>query len=135
MWRVVSDLESYGEWNPFVVRARSDMKVGGDIVMHVKLFSFAQRQRETIIEYEEGSRVCWGIDGPLLTSRRCQDVRESEHGGARFESDFRLSGFAAPLVSALLGRRLDAGFRAMGEALKRRAESQAEGAAPQAGPR
>lgn len=126
VWDVVSDLPRYGEWNPFVIEASSSFAVGSPIRMRVRLLPlFAQNQTETITEYVEGQKVCWGLKGggsPALRSRRCQVVETLEGGRTRYVSEFQLTGWLASLVMAILGRRLEAGFRGMSMGVKSRAE-------------
>ncbi len=126
VWRVITDLACYGEWNPFVVGCRSTLAVGDPIEMRVHVFAaFAQTQRETILEHVAGRRLCYGIAGaPLasLASRRCHEIATQPGGGTLYRSRFRLSGWLAPVVRLSLRRRLERGFAAMSDALARRAE-------------
>ena len=127
VWEVVCDLARYPEWNPFVVRCSSTLAVGDPIEMRVRLFSaWAQPQRERIFEHEPGTRLCYGLAPSrlgALASRRSHEVVPSGASSARYVSHFELSGWLAPLVALLLGRRLAAGFAAMSAALAARAEA------------
>ena len=127
VWEVVCDLPRYPEWNPFVVSCASTLAVGDPIQMRVKLFAaWAQPQRETIFEHEPGRRLCYGLPpGQLgaLASRRSHEVTPTSASSSRYVSHFELSGWLAPLVAWLLGRRLAAGFAAMSAAITARAET------------
>ncbi len=127
VWSVVCDLASYPEWNPFVASCASTLVVGDPISMRVRLFaSFAQPQREQILEHERGHRLCYGLPPTrlgALVSRRSHEVTALGPARTRYVSHFELAGWLAPLVSLLLGRRLRAGFTAMSNALKARAEA------------
>ena len=127
VWQVVCDLARYPEWNPFVVKCDSTLAVGDPIAMRVRLFSaWAQPQREQIFEHEPGRRLCYGLaPGRLgaLASRRWHDVTPSGASNSRYVSRFELSGWLAPVVAGLLGRRLAAGFAAMSAAIAARAEA------------
>ena len=126
IWQVITDLPRYGEWNPFVVACRSSLRVGEPIHMRVRILPFlVQPQRETIFEHVPGRRLCYGIAVPLgaLASRRCHELEARADGTARYRSHFVLKGWLAPLVRALLGRRLERGFRAMTAAIRARAEA------------
>lgn len=94
--------------------------------MRVRVFPFwAQPQRERIFEHAPGRLLCYGVRGmPLgaLVSRRCHEVRSIGAQRSLYESRFELSGWLAPLVQCLLGRRLAGGFHAMTEAIRHRAE-------------
>lgn len=127
VWDVVTDLDRYPEWNPFVVACRSTLAPGAPIVMRVRVLPFvAQPQRETIFEHVPGRRLSYGL-APLplgmLASSRSHEVTPLGPERARYASHFELRGWLAPLVQGLLGRRLAAGFTAMSGALAARAEA------------
>lgn len=126
VWEVVTDLDRYPEWNPFVVHCASTLAVGDPIAMRVRVLPFlSQPQREWILEYEPGRRLCYGIASmPLgaLASRRSHEISADGPSRARYVSHFQLSGWLAPLVAVLLGGALRRGFTAMSRALVERAE-------------
>jgi len=126
VWEVITDLDRYGEWNPFVVSCRSSLKVGEPIDMRVQIFeSFLQPQRETILEHVQGVRLAYGLapmPGGALSSRRSHEVDPTGPETCRYRSHFVLSGWLSPITAWLLGTRLEAGFRAMTAALVQRAE-------------
>jgi len=130
VWEVVTDLDRYGEWNPFVVACRSSLREGETIDMQVQLFpTFVQRQKETVLEHVAGQRLAYGVAGmPLgaLRSRRVHEVTAAGPDATRYRSHFRLEGWLAPVVRLVLGSRLEGGFRAMSRALASRAELLAE---------
>lgn len=132
VWTVITDLDRYPEWNPFVVACRSTLQPGSPIDMRVRVLPFvAQPQRETIFEHAPGRLLSYGL-APLplgaLASRRSHVVESVAPERARYVSDFRLDGWLAPVVQGLLGRRLAAGFAAMSTAIKARAEALHSGA-------
>jgi uncharacterized protein YndB with AHSA1/START domain len=126
VWEVITDLASYGQWNPFVVACRSTLAVGNPIHMRVRIFSwFAQPQREIIQDHIPGQRLCYGLDGGRLgavISRRCHELEPLDPGRTRYRSEFALSGWMAPLTRFLLGSRLRRGFHAMTGGIHTRAE-------------
>lgn len=127
VWQVIVDLARYPEWNPFVVACRSTLVPGSPIDMRVRVLPFvAQPQRETIFEHIDGRRLSYGVASvPLgaLTSRRSHEVEPLSPERSRYHSRFELNGWLAPVVQALLGRRLGIGFTAMSDALIARAEA------------
>jgi hypothetical protein len=131
VWAVITDLGRYPEWNPFVVRCVSTLEPRTPIDMRVRVFpGFAQPQREEVFEHVPGQRLSYGIRQlPLgvLSSRRSHEVEALGPDRTRYVSRFRLGGWLAPVVSLLLGRRLEQGFAAMSTALVRRAEAVASG--------
>lgn len=126
VWHVVTDLDAYPRWNPFVVRCQSTLEPGTPITMRVHLYDrWALTQREEIFEHVPGERLCYGLRSSFLgalSSERCHLLRAESATRTRYESRFALSGRLAPVVAGLLGRRLERGFERMTSALVRRAE-------------
>jgi len=127
VWEVLTEFARYGEWNPFVVECASTLEVGAPIEMRVRVFeSFAQTQRETVFEHVPGERLCYGLAGDALgalASRRSHEVRARDDRSALYRSHFELSGWLAPLVRTLLGRKLERGFHDMTVAVGSRAQA------------
>lgn len=128
VWSVITDLPRYPEWNPLVIACRSTLAPGSPIAMRVRVFpGFAQSQRETIFEHVPGRFLSYGV-APLplgmLASHRSHEVTAIDATHTRYVSHFELRGWLAPVVQALLGRRLERGFAAMSAAIKARAEFQ-----------
>ena len=128
VWQVLKDLESYPDWNPFVVACRSTLRVGDAIVMRVNLLGFAQPQTETVFEHQENVLLSYGIGLPfgMLASYRSHRVEQQQAGGAVYYSHFQLSGWLSPLVGLLMRGRLKKGFRAMTDAVVREADRRAD---------
>jgi hypothetical protein len=125
VWEVISDLPRYGEWNPFCVEVKSTLRPGDTIDMRVKLLARPQFQREYVTEFIDGHGFTYRmkpVPGGALASRRSHAIEALDAEHSRYESRFRLQGWLMPLVRALLGRRLLAGFTGMNEGVKRRAE-------------
>jgi hypothetical protein len=73
-----------------------------------------------------GKRLCYGVPrsgSGALESRRCHEVEALGPTRTRYTSRFELDGWLAPVVRALLGRRLEKGFTAMSAGIRTRAES------------
>ncbi len=125
VWEVITDLPRYGEWNPFVRECESTLEVGAPIVMRVQIFSsFSQVQTEIVKAHEPGTHLCYGLaPQPLgaLESLRGHDVTPLGDARCQYRSSFELRGWLSPLVQTLLGRRLDAGFASMTDAIGVRA--------------
>ncbi|MFN8627897.1 MAG: SRPBCC domain-containing protein [Candidatus Binatia bacterium] len=126
VWEVITDLASYGQWNPFVVSCRSTLMVGDPIHMRVKIFSWlAQPQREFVQDHLPGRRLCYGLDGGRLRaviSRRCHELEALDPGRTLYRSRFALSGWIAPVTRILLGSHLRRGFNSMTAGIGVRAE-------------
>ncbi len=127
VWEVITDLDRYGEWNPFVPVASSSLKVGDPIDMKAHVFeSFAQPQRELVTVFEPGERFCYTMYPlPLgaMRSQRCHIVESLGPQLTAYRSEFEIAGWLSPVVTGLMGSRLQRGFDSMANALKRRAET------------
>lgn len=126
VWEVVSDLPRYAEWNPFCLECVSTLKPGDPIDMKVKLMAKPQAQREWMLEYVEGKRFAYRMKPvPLgmLSSYRSHELETAGDDRTRYHSYFHLKGWLRPLVTGLLGRKLENGFDGMSHAVKQRAES------------
>src|SRR5579872_6494461 len=126
VWEVIVDFARYAEWNPFVLECRSSLKVGDPIDLRVQLMSRPQWQRETIFEHVPGRIVRYGIRGNALgalASSRSNEVTAVDARHSQYHMHFELTGWLAPLVRVLLGRRMLKGFHGMTAGIKTRAEA------------
>ena len=125
VWGVLTDLDSYGQWNPFVPECRSTLRPGDRIEMKVKLGRRTSRQVEQMLSFHEGREFSYRMR-PLpfgaLSSLRVQRVEEIDEGHCRYHTHFELQGWLMPMVRRLLGAQLDVGFSGMTQGLKRRSE-------------
>lgn len=126
VWEVISDLPRYPEWNPFCLECSSTLQPGDPIDMKVKLMARPQQQREWMKEYVEGRRFAYSmkpVPMGLLSSYRSHELEAISAVGTRYHSYFQLKGWLRPVVTGLLGRKLQAGFDGMSHAVKQRAET------------
>jgi hypothetical protein len=124
-WKVLTDVQAYGQWNPFVPECRSTLRPGDPIEMRVRLGKRTSTQVEQMLTFEEGRGFSYRMR-PLalgaLSSLRVQRIEAVDDRRCRYHSHFELRGWLMPLVRALLGRDLVAGFDGMSQGLKRRSE-------------
>jgi hypothetical protein len=127
VWAVLIDLERYPEWNPFTPRIDGRLDVGGRLVLHVAMDPgrppILQAQRCTKVE--AGRELAWTtvVGSPiLLTAHRRQTLEPIGERRTRYWSADAFSGLLVPVVMGLYRARIQRGFEATAEALKRRAE-------------
>ena len=127
VWTVLVDWERYGDWCPFTRRIVTDGKPDSPVDLHLNwsdgLAEPTQRQREAITVLETGRAIGWGLQWPagLLRAERVQYLEPSP-AGTRYHTWDRFSGVLVPLVFALYGRKMEAGFARVGRALAERVE-------------
>ena len=125
VWEVLTDFAKYPEWNEFVVGCESSLKPGEPIDLHVQLGRKPQLQREWVTACAPGESFSYRMKpvplGALSSARSHHlEARGDEH--TVYRSRFELKGWLAPLVKALLGKKLEAGLGQMNEGIRLRAE-------------
>jgi hypothetical protein len=126
VWEVLSDLNAYAEWNPFIVRADGEAETGSRLILRMRPAGGRTGTfRPTVLEASPGRRLRWlgrlGLPG-VLDADHSFTIEGRPGGGARLRQQEEFRGVLAPF----LARSLDAGtlpaFHAMNRALKQRVE-------------
>ncbi|QLY28025.1 SRPBCC domain-containing protein [Nocardia huaxiensis] len=127
VWQVLTDVDKYGEWNPFVPACATTLEPGTPIDMQVVLIGSTPRaQREYIRSCTPGHEFSYSMKPAplgLLRSHRSHTITDLGDGRTRYESHFQLEGPVAPIVGGLLGSALRRGFGGMTAGVKQRAEA------------
>jgi hypothetical protein len=123
VWAVITDLPSYGEWNPFITAISGDLEVGRRLRVTFSLPG--QRDRTftpSVTAYEPGRRLTWfgRLFIPKLFDGEHTLAVEPEGDGTRFTHSERFMGLLPPLMGKLLAATHE-GFTAMDRALAERA--------------
>lgn len=125
---VLTDLESYGEWNPFTPRVESTLRLGDPVHLHVHLRSEKKLSHrvEYVTAHERPRRLCWGADiGArfLLRAERCQTLTPLDAHRTRYLCTDRITGWLTPVALRFFGSVMQRGFEDCARALKKRAEA------------
>ena len=127
VWDVLTDLDRYSEWNPFVVRSEGRVAVGETLVHRMqppggKAMTF----RPTVTELDPGRVFEWlgrlVIPG-LFDGRHRFELHPTAAGGTRLVHTERFRGVLVRLLKKSLDTRTREGFESMNEALRERAEA------------
>jgi hypothetical protein len=125
VWDVVTDFPRYPEWNPFIVRATGEQRVGARLEITIRppgtrAVSFKPR----VLDLQPGRLLRWKgrlwVPG-LFDGRHALVVEERPGGGSRFTTHEEVSGILLPFLGKVM-RASQAGFEQMAEAVRRRAE-------------
>ena len=128
VWRVVTDFPRYPEWNPFIVRASGDQRVGGRLKLtitapDVRPVTFRPR----VLDLEPGRLIRWKgrlwIPG-LFDGRHSLTVEPLDDARSRFITHEDVSGILVPVLGKVM-RASQQGFELMADALSRRVAKQA----------
>jgi hypothetical protein len=126
VWAELTAVSTYAEWNPFITALHGELIAGRRLeVRIVPPGGRAMAFRPTIIEVEEGRRVEWlgrFLLRGVFDGRHSFQLEDLGEGRTRLTQAEEFSGFLVPLARKTL-ERTRAGFEAMNEALRLRAES------------
>jgi hypothetical protein len=128
VWAILEDLDRWSEWNPFVIEASGDVRVGARLRVRIQLPGRKPSVfKPRVTEAAPGSVFEWlgrmGIPGVFDGRHRFE--LEPIDSGTRFHQSERFTGMLAGLLMRFIGGSTLAGFEAMNAALKERAESTA----------
>jgi hypothetical protein len=129
VWAVLTDFDSYHEWNPFM---RVAGRASENARIHVELAlseGRSARFRPTVTRVDPSRELRWlgHLWTPgLFDGEHRFELATLDDGRTRLTHAERVSGLFAPLVWRLTSGPTERGFEAMNAALKRRAEAGAE---------
>ncbi len=127
VWEILTDLDSYSEWNPVILQPRGELRPGGNIDFKIKLGPLEAPIAARIVR-ADGTELRW--EGPR------NSLQKPLGGGSHF---FRLEAiddnrtrlvhgekFTGPLFSLpwrFLGPQVEKGYEVLNKRLKERAEA------------
>lgn len=128
VWSVLTDLEKFPEWNPFITRASGELRQGGhlDIFMEPpggKAMGFKTR----LMTVEPNRELRWVgvfLHKILFTGQHYFMIEPQAEGQVTFVHGEHFGGIMVPLMGGML-RKAEQGFYDMNEALKARVEVKA----------
>jgi hypothetical protein len=127
VWAILLDFPSHSEWNPFVRSVKGDAKVGERLTVFIRpQGGKGMTFRAAVLTVIPNSELRW-LGRVLLPG-----IFDGEHyfqitqlgpGRVRFVQGEKFSGVLVPFVKSSLDGGTKAGFVAMNQALKSRAET------------
>lgn len=126
VWEVLTDLDSYSEWNPHVVEAAGDVRVGARLRNRMQQStSRTITFKPTVTVVERERKFEWlgslGFRG-VFDGRHIFEL-EPTPVGTRLVQREEFTGILVPLFARSLDKGTKAGFEAMNLAIKQRAEA------------
>lgn len=124
VWDILTDLNRYREWNPLFVEATGDVTVGERITLRSKHPANGRLMtvRPKIIAAESGVELRWTSSLPGIISGEHSFTLTPASGGTRVVQSEAFRGFLTHF-SGKTFRNAEASFKALNEALKKRAET------------
>lgn len=127
VWEVVSDLERWPEWHPFVSRVKGTLRVGETVLLQKgadAVRSITVKQSVASVEQETEFRLVGrlGLRGLLDNEHRFR-VEEIDAATSRFLHGQAFRGFLVRMLIRKRGQSSYEVFDEINEALKRRVEA------------
>lgn len=126
VWDVLTDVGSYGRWNPFTPQVRTDFAMGSPVRLRVRMGPVNMTVTEIVRAYERPRRIVWSKEfgtRRLLAAVREQHLEPLGDSSCRYHNTDRLTGLLAPMVLLFFGGYMRRGFNDVGEGLKSYAEA------------
>lgn len=125
VWRVVADLDHWGEWNPLYVEAKGTLVVGKPFAMTIVLEGMKpQKAHATIVAVEPEALLEYGISnlGGLVKAFRYIDLRALGPDRCEVANGEIMSGLVGNFLARAVGEKVRKGLQGMNEALKAKVE-------------
>ena len=126
VWQVLTDLDRYTEWNPFITSSVGEPEVGQTLINRMEPpggMAITLKPHVTVVE--DGKTFEWlgkvGFSG-VFDGRHRFDIEASASGTKLTQSE-ELDGMLVRLLRKSVDTSTKSGFEAMNVALKARAES------------
>ena len=122
IWNVLTDFESYGEWNPFIQSIEGIPAKGEQLIATID----GMKMKPTLLDVTTNKKLEWL--GSLLfkgifDGQHCFELIDNEDGTTTFNHSEQFNGILVGLLKSKLDNEIKSGFEAMNEALKRRTQS------------
>ncbi len=125
VWEVLTDFATYGEWNPFVTSAEGIASVGHTLVTRFEPpggRAATLKPKVTVVDNHETLEWLGHIGLPGLLDGRHRFELEATSTGTRVVQSEQFDGVLVRLFRKSINTTTRAGFEAMNQALKSRAE-------------
>jgi hypothetical protein len=126
VWRILTELGRYTDWNPFICEAEGSARIGGEVRVRVRSSTGLRlRFRATVTGYESGHELRWRghfLSRALAAGEHVFSIEPTGEDRVRFVQRETFRGALPLLFRSLLERETRRGFDAMNHALRERAE-------------
>lgn len=127
VWDVLTDLDRYEEWNPFITSASGRVAVGERLVNHIEPpGGRGMTFKPTVTVVDDAHVFEWlgraGVPG-IFDGRHRFELATTTSGGTRLTHSESFSGLLVRPMRRSLDNHTKPGFEAMNSALKARAQA------------
>jgi hypothetical protein len=126
IWEVLSDLESWAQWNELYPKASGQIRIGGALELTLALPGQQPQQiKPTVLEWVPNEQLHWRLTmlGGFVKTTRFFEIESLAEASCIVSNGELFAGMMGPSVAKRMGRSIYRGFSEMNEALKARAEA------------
>ncbi len=126
VWEIVHDLERWPEWNPVYKQVEGRVGYGETLKLRVALPDQPDRDIvATVIDWSPNEALHWRVSmlGGLVRTIRYLEIEAMSETGCVFSNGEIFRGLLGPTVGRQVRASVKAGFTALGEAVRDRAEA------------
>jgi hypothetical protein len=126
VWEVLSNFDNYHQWNPFTPKIDIQNKIGSTVGLHVRLnpkSSKTMLQKETLLAWEEGKQLEWGIKNSwFVRTVRVQNLKAIDENTTEYYTSDAFEGPLTGLILLLYRTKIQIGFDDVCTGLKKEVE-------------
>jgi len=126
VWQVLTNFESYADWNPYIVRASGKAAGGEHLKLTLRQPDGKEKELKAIVtKVMQSQELRWqGFKylGGLDDFEHIISIEELEPGRVKLVQRDQSSGLVVPFRSDSARESIQAGYQAMNKALKERLE-------------
>ncbi|HWA60506.1 MAG TPA: SRPBCC domain-containing protein [Caulobacteraceae bacterium] len=126
IWEIVGDLSRWKDWNPLYTSAEGTLAFGATLTLTLVLPGGKPQVIKPVIEsWTPEELIHWRLSmmGGLVKSIRYIEIEKLTETGCIFSNGEIFDGFIGRRLPKRMRRNIKAGFEAMGEAVRTRAEA------------
>jgi hypothetical protein len=123
VWAVISELETWPDWNPLFTEAEGRLSIGSLLTLRRVLDGKGERQEVRIVDWVPNAQIVWSRSiGPFARSLGYLEIEALSERGCVLAVGEIYDGALGQALAKRQRRALNAGFHALCEAAKTRAE-------------
>lgn len=122
VWNLLTDAESYADWNPAVIQIKGPITVGNKVEL-VSIVNPKRTFKLNVTEMDAPNKMVWSDGMPLgLFKGERTYLLEGQDGGTEFSMTEEYTGLLAPLITKSIPDMTDS-FTQFADGLKQGAEA------------
>ena len=126
VWPIISDIQGWKDWNPLYPKAEGVLGFESVLTLELALPGEKPRTiRPVVVDWTPNEQIIWRLSlfGGLIRTVRYLEIEKLTDTGCIFSNGEMFEGPLQGFIPKKLRRTIKAGFAAMGEAARDRAEA------------